>query len=77
MKLLFLVAVRKASFESFMKQITGIRDPSGEFLMPDGTTAEMGKARTQDIKDTRPASEWQDVASNMEHSEHLEHGKYP
>lgn len=33
----------KASFESFMKQVTGIGDPSGEFLMPDGTTAEMGK----------------------------------
>ena len=59
MKLLFPVAVlRKASFESFMKQVTGIGDPSGEFLMPDGTTAEMGKARTQDIpkgKDARPA----------------------
>eukprot|EP00435_Cladocopium_sp_Y103_P000206 s3140_g1.t1 len=33
----------KASFESFMKQVTGIGDPTGAFLMPDGTTADMGK----------------------------------
>eukprot|EP00438_Fugacium_kawagutii_P034860 Skav225556 [mRNA] locus=scaffold81:358691:360618:+ [translate_table: standard] len=26
-----------------MKQVTGIGDPSGEFLMPDGTTADVGK----------------------------------
>lgn len=33
----------KASFESFMKQVTGIGDSTGEFLMPDGTTADMSK----------------------------------
>eukprot|EP00913_Durusdinium_trenchii_P003259 g3015.t1 len=32
-----------ASFESFMKQVTGLGDPSGEFLMPDGSKAEMSK----------------------------------
>ncbi|CAE8582561.1 unnamed protein product [Polarella glacialis] len=29
----------KASFESFMKQIAGIGDGSGEFVLPDGTKA--------------------------------------
>ena len=36
---------RKLSFESFMKQVTGIGDPSGEFLLPDGTKADVSKAR--------------------------------
>eukprot|EP00927_Polykrikos_kofoidii_P011720 TRINITY_DN15004_c0_g1_i1.p1 TRINITY_DN15004_c0_g1~~TRINITY_DN15004_c0_g1_i1.p1 ORF type:complete len:575 (-),score=125.41 TRINITY_DN15004_c0_g1_i1:169-1821(-) len=31
----------KASFESFMKQITGIGDSTGQFVMPDGTKADM------------------------------------
>jgi DnaJ-class molecular chaperone len=35
----------KASFESFMKQITGIGDNSGTFVLPDGTTAEMSKVK--------------------------------
>jgi len=35
----------KASFESFMKQITGIGDASGKFVMPDGTSADMSKVK--------------------------------
>jgi len=35
----------KASFESFMKQLTGIGDSSGEFLLPDGTKADMSKVK--------------------------------
>ena len=27
-----------------MKQVTGIGDPSGEFLLPDGTKADVSKA---------------------------------
>ncbi|CAK9005304.1 unnamed protein product [Durusdinium trenchii] len=38
-----LKSMMKASFESFMKQVTGLGDPSGEFLMPDGSKAEMSK----------------------------------
>ena len=34
---------RKLSFESFMKQVTGIGDPSGEFVLPDGTKADVSK----------------------------------
>merc|ERR1719189_2283358 len=30
----------KASFESFMKQIAGIGDNSGTFILPDGTKAD-------------------------------------
>ncbi|CAJ1342665.1 unnamed protein product [Effrenium voratum] len=33
----------KASFESFMKQVTGIGDSTGEFVMPDGSKADMSK----------------------------------
>ena len=36
--------LRKASFESFMKQVTGIGDSTGEFVMPDGSKADMSKA---------------------------------
>lgn len=35
----------KASFESFMKQVTGIGDSSGEFILPDGTKAEMSNVK--------------------------------
>eukprot|EP00442_Polarella_glacialis_P050681 CAMPEP_0115049682 /NCGR_PEP_ID=MMETSP0227-20121206/1347_1 /TAXON_ID=89957 /ORGANISM="Polarella glacialis, Strain CCMP 1383" /LENGTH=165 /DNA_ID=CAMNT_0002433419 /DNA_START=1 /DNA_END=495 /DNA_ORIENTATION=+ len=35
----------KASFESFMKQIAGIGDGSGEFVLPDGTKADMSKVK--------------------------------
>eukprot|EP00927_Polykrikos_kofoidii_P011721 TRINITY_DN15004_c0_g2_i1.p1 TRINITY_DN15004_c0_g2~~TRINITY_DN15004_c0_g2_i1.p1 ORF type:complete len:547 (-),score=125.39 TRINITY_DN15004_c0_g2_i1:246-1886(-) len=35
----------KQSFESFMKQVTGIGDNSGEFIMPDGTKADMSKVK--------------------------------
>lgn len=35
----------KASFESFMKQITGIGDESGTFILPDGTKADMSKVK--------------------------------
>eukprot|EP00406_Dinophysis_acuminata_P004399 CAMPEP_0179216832 /NCGR_PEP_ID=MMETSP0797-20121207/3592_1 /TAXON_ID=47934 /ORGANISM="Dinophysis acuminata, Strain DAEP01" /LENGTH=351 /DNA_ID=CAMNT_0020923023 /DNA_START=38 /DNA_END=1089 /DNA_ORIENTATION=+ len=35
----------KASFESFMKQIAGIGDNSGTFVMPDGTVADMSKVK--------------------------------
>jgi len=35
----------KASFESFMKQITGIGDSSGTFVLPDGTKADMSKVK--------------------------------
>jgi len=35
----------KASFESFMKQVTGIGDSSGTFVLPDGTTADMSKVK--------------------------------
>mmetsp|Transcript_72776 Transcript_72776/g.133110 ORF Transcript_72776/g.133110 Transcript_72776/m.133110 type:complete len:377 (-) Transcript_72776:1-1131(-) len=45
------VAGMKASFESFMKQITGIGDGSNTFVMPDGTTADMSKV--QGVPDIR------------------------
>merc|ERR1719375_971810 len=35
----------KASFESFMKQITGIGDDSGQFILPDGSYADMSKVK--------------------------------
>lgn len=35
----------KASFESFMKQITGIGDDTGKFVLPDGTSADMSKVK--------------------------------
>jgi len=35
----------KASFESFMKQVTGIGNDSGEFILPDGTKADMSKVK--------------------------------
>jgi len=40
----------KNSFESFMKQVTGIGDPSGEFLLPDGTKADVSKVPVPDIR---------------------------
>ncbi|CAE7230279.1 Dnajb5 [Symbiodinium pilosum] len=40
----------KLSFESFMKQVTGIGDPSGEFLLPDGTKADVSKVPVPDIR---------------------------
>jgi len=35
----------KASFESFMKQVTGIGNDTGTFVLPDGSTADMLKVK--------------------------------
>merc|ERR1719188_270796 len=45
------VNTMKASFESCMKQLTGIGDNSGEFLLPDGSKADMSKV--QGVPDIR------------------------
>merc|ERR1739848_343052 len=39
------VKAMKASFESFMKQVTGIGDSSGEFILPGGTKADMSQVK--------------------------------
>mmetsp|Transcript_10066 Transcript_10066/g.22616 ORF Transcript_10066/g.22616 Transcript_10066/m.22616 type:complete len:588 (+) Transcript_10066:86-1849(+) len=35
----------KASFESFMKQLAGVGDSSGSFILPDGTKADMSNVK--------------------------------